>query len=202
MTNYVKSTNFASKDSLASGNPLKIVKGTEIDIEFNNIAAAVATKLDSIDPALSGTPTAPTAAPGTNTSQVATTAFVTAAVASKANTASPTFTGTVTGTFSGNLTGNVTGNASTATTAATVTTIPTSQALTAVAGASFGAVGTYGTFLTQTAPALGGTVSGSALQYLENNVATSAGMTGTWRNMGPYANMTNLNTLCTFLRVS
>ena len=44
---YVKSTNFASKDSLASGNPLKIVKGTEIDTEFNNIATAVATKLDS-----------------------------------------------------------------------------------------------------------------------------------------------------------
>lgn len=45
--NYTKSTNFASKDSLASGNPLKIVKGTEIDTEFNNIATAVATKLDS-----------------------------------------------------------------------------------------------------------------------------------------------------------
>lgn len=46
MTDYVKSTNFASKDSLASGNPLKIVKGTEIDTEFNNIATAVATKAD------------------------------------------------------------------------------------------------------------------------------------------------------------
>lgn len=47
MSDYTKSTNFASKDSLASGNPLKIVKGTEIDTEFNNIATAVATKLDS-----------------------------------------------------------------------------------------------------------------------------------------------------------
>lgn len=47
MSNYVKSTNFASKDSLASGNPLKIVKGTEIDTEFNNIATAVATKADT-----------------------------------------------------------------------------------------------------------------------------------------------------------
>lgn len=46
MSDYVKSTNFASKDSLASGNPLKIVKGTEIDTEFNNIATAVATKAD------------------------------------------------------------------------------------------------------------------------------------------------------------
>jgi hypothetical protein len=100
MTDYVKSTSFASKDALASGNPLKIVKGTEIDIEFNNIAAAIATKANSIDTALTGVPTAPTAAPGTNTSQIATTAFVAASAASvstafatKANIASPAFTG-------------------------------------------------------------------------------------------------------------
>jgi hypothetical protein len=86
MTDYVKSTNFASKDSLAIGNPLKIVKGTEIDAEFNNIATAVATKADLNSPALIGTPSAPTAAPGTNTTQVATTAFV-AAVSAALTTA-------------------------------------------------------------------------------------------------------------------
>ena len=80
MTDYVKSTSFASKDALASGNPLKIVKGTEIDIEFNNIAAAIATKSNGIDTALTGIPTAPTAASGTNTSQIATTAFVRTAI--------------------------------------------------------------------------------------------------------------------------
>ena len=80
MTDYVKSTNFASKDSLSSGNPSKIVKGTEIDTEFNNIAVAVATKADTASPALTGTPTAPTAAGGNNTTQIATTAFVTAAL--------------------------------------------------------------------------------------------------------------------------
>jgi hypothetical protein len=47
MANYTKSTNFATKDSLSSGNPLKIVKGTEIDTEFNNIQTAIATKSDS-----------------------------------------------------------------------------------------------------------------------------------------------------------
>lgn len=47
MTNYVKSTNFAIKDTLPPGNPLKVVKGTDIDTEFNNIATAVATKADS-----------------------------------------------------------------------------------------------------------------------------------------------------------
>ena len=80
MTDYVKSTNFASKDSLLSGNPLKIVKGTEIDTEFNNIATAVATKADLSSPALTGTPTAPTASVGTNTTQIATTALVLAAM--------------------------------------------------------------------------------------------------------------------------
>ena len=47
MSNYTKSTNFATKDSLSSGNPLKIVKGTEIDTEFNNIQIAIATKADT-----------------------------------------------------------------------------------------------------------------------------------------------------------
>jgi hypothetical protein len=80
MTDYVKSTNFASKDSLSIGNPLKIVKGTEIDAEFNNIATAVATKADIANPTFTGVPAAPTASSGTNSSQLATTAFVTAAV--------------------------------------------------------------------------------------------------------------------------
>ena len=46
MSDYTKSTNFATKDNLTSGNPAKIVKGTEIDTEFNNIATAIATKQD------------------------------------------------------------------------------------------------------------------------------------------------------------
>lgn len=49
-----------------------------------------------VSPALTGTPTSPTAAPGTNTTQVASTAFVEAAVASKANSVSPALTGTPT----------------------------------------------------------------------------------------------------------
>jgi hypothetical protein len=82
MSSYVKSTNFASKDSLAIGNPLKIVKGTEIDTEFNNIATAIDTKADLNSPTFIGTPVAPTAGAGTNTAQLATTAFVTAGLQS------------------------------------------------------------------------------------------------------------------------
>lgn len=76
MSNYVKATNFTAKDSLPSGNSGKIVKGTELDIEFNAISSAISSKADSNSPALTGTPTAPTAAAGTNTTQVASTAFV------------------------------------------------------------------------------------------------------------------------------
>ena len=86
MTNYTKSTNFATKDALASGNALKIVKGTEIDTEFNNIATAVATKADLASPTFTGTPTLPTGTIGVtqsaanNTTALATTAFVQAAL--------------------------------------------------------------------------------------------------------------------------
>lgn len=80
MSDYTKSTDFASKDSLPSGNSGKIVKGTEIDTEFNNIATAIATKANSASPAFSGTPTAPTPTYPSNTTQIATTAYVTSAV--------------------------------------------------------------------------------------------------------------------------
>ena len=76
MSSYTKSTDFASKDALLTGNPLKVVKGTEIDDEFNSIQTAVNSKADTNSPALTGTPTAPTAATTTDTTQVATTAFV------------------------------------------------------------------------------------------------------------------------------
>ena len=62
MSNYTKSTNFATKDALSSGDPLKIVKGTEIDTEFNNIATAVITKADLASPTFTGTVTIPTLA--------------------------------------------------------------------------------------------------------------------------------------------
>lgn len=76
MANYVKSSNFTAKDSLPSGNAGKIIKGAEIDTEFTAIASAISSKADLNSPALTGTPTAPTAAAGTNTTQLATTAFV------------------------------------------------------------------------------------------------------------------------------
>ncbi len=65
MSNYTKTTNFAAKDSLPSGNANKIVKGTEIDSEFNNIATASATKADANNAALTGTTVFETLSDGT-----------------------------------------------------------------------------------------------------------------------------------------
>ena len=59
MTAYTKSTNFATKDTLTSGDPLKIVKGTEINTEFDNIATAVNSKSDTASPTFTGTVTIP-----------------------------------------------------------------------------------------------------------------------------------------------
>lgn len=80
MSDYTKSTDFASKDALPSGNAAKIVKGTEIDTEFNNIATAIATKADLASPSLTGSPTAPTQSSGDSSTKLATTAFVAAAI--------------------------------------------------------------------------------------------------------------------------
>ena len=82
MANYTKATDFASKDALLSGDPNKIVKGTEIDDEFANIQTAVNSKADIVSPTFTGTPLAPTASAGTATTQIATTAFVAAATSS------------------------------------------------------------------------------------------------------------------------
>jgi hypothetical protein len=80
MSDYNKSTNFAAKDNLSDADPGKIIKGSELDQEFNQIVTAVNSKANISSPALSGAPTAPTASIGTNSTQLATTEFVQSAV--------------------------------------------------------------------------------------------------------------------------
>ena len=84
MSNYTKTTDFAAKDALLSGNALKIINGTEINTEFNGIQTAVNTKADNNSPAFTGVPTAPSPSVGTNTTQIATTGFVIATVEAEA----------------------------------------------------------------------------------------------------------------------
>ena len=57
MSNYTKLTNFAAKDALVSGNPAKVIKGSEVGAEFDAISVAVATKSDSASPTFTGTAT-------------------------------------------------------------------------------------------------------------------------------------------------
>jgi hypothetical protein len=59
MSNYTKTTDFAAKDALATGNANKIVKGTEIDDEFGAIQTAVNSKADVNNTTFTGTTTIP-----------------------------------------------------------------------------------------------------------------------------------------------
>ncbi len=59
MSNYTKTTNFTAKDTLPTGNPAKIIKGSDFDIEFDALVTAVASKANSESPTFTGTVTIP-----------------------------------------------------------------------------------------------------------------------------------------------
>lgn len=89
---YTPSGSASSFSVTGFGRYFTVVKTTSSSwnicgLEDSAIAASLAGKAPLASPALTGTPTAPTAAAGTNTTQLATTAFVTGALASKANDA-------------------------------------------------------------------------------------------------------------------
>ena len=63
--------------------------GTDVEVSFSSLAS----KAPLASPNFTGIPLAPTANAGTNTTQIATTAFVTAGLNLKADLAGPTFTG-------------------------------------------------------------------------------------------------------------
>lgn len=49
MSDFVKSQEYSDKDALASGDPEKLILGTDFDVELDAIAVAVASKYDSTD---------------------------------------------------------------------------------------------------------------------------------------------------------
>jgi hypothetical protein len=59
MSNYSKTTDFAAKDSLPSGDSGKIIRGSEFETEFDAISNAIATKADIASPTFTGTVTIP-----------------------------------------------------------------------------------------------------------------------------------------------
>lgn len=212
-------TNPTGSDALAfADDHLRLLKST-IKTTFPSVTGAVTathTQLNTVpnlaplaSPPLTGVPTAPTAAVGSNTTQLATTAFVNAEIANDA----PTKTGSG---ASGSWAISITGNATTATSATTagnggVTSVngatgavvvsppTTSNVLAALAGTTAGVVGSYA-FMScadGSIVGVGAARAGSSLRYRSaqcaggrfgsgNYVETrdGGGAAGTWILMG------------------
>ena len=102
MSDYTKTTNFAAKDALATGNPSKLILGAELDTEFNNIATASATKANKIASPTANNVLIQDASGDLADSGIAYTALATLAgtetLTNKTLTA-PVLSGTITGTY-------------------------------------------------------------------------------------------------------
>jgi hypothetical protein len=97
MSNYTLAVNWSGKDALADSDAAKVISGDDFNTEFTTVQTAVNSKADlngsssedfAMDNgtvagtfAITGVPTAPTQSAGNNTTRIATTEFVTTAVA-------------------------------------------------------------------------------------------------------------------------
>jgi len=79
MSNYTISVDWAGKDSLSDSSAAKVISGADFNTEFVAVRTAVNTKAN-VNGDAGETFSATTANAGTNTTQVATTAFVTSAL--------------------------------------------------------------------------------------------------------------------------
>jgi len=91
MSNYTLAVNWSGKDALSDSDAAKVISGTDFNTEFTTIRTAVNSKADlngdsgedfaMNNGTIAGNVTAPTQSAGNNTTRLATTAFVTTAVA-------------------------------------------------------------------------------------------------------------------------
>jgi len=97
MSDYTIAVNWSGKDALSDSDAAKVISGSDFNTEFTTARTAINSKADTNGSAsedfasnnatiagtltVTGVPTIPTASAGTNTTQAASTAFVTAAVA-------------------------------------------------------------------------------------------------------------------------
>ena len=79
MSNYNLQVSWSGKDALSDSDPDKVVSGDDFNTEFTAVKTAVNSKAD-LNGSASESFSASTATAGTNTTQVATTAFVTTAI--------------------------------------------------------------------------------------------------------------------------
>jgi hypothetical protein len=79
MANYTIAVSWSGKDALSDSDAAKVISGADFNTEFTAVQTAVNTKAD-LNGSASESFSATTATAGTNTTQVASTAFVTAAI--------------------------------------------------------------------------------------------------------------------------
>ena len=83
MADYNVQVSWSGKDSLSDSDAGKVISGDDFHTEFTAVKTAMDSKADVASETLTGTPLAPTAASGTNTTQIATTAFVRTEIADR-----------------------------------------------------------------------------------------------------------------------
>ena len=76
MADYTIAVSWSGKDALADSDANKVISGDDFNTEFTTVQTAINSRADIASETLTGTPLAPTAAVGTDSTQIATTAFV------------------------------------------------------------------------------------------------------------------------------
>lgn len=104
MSDYNKTTNFTAKDSLTTGDPEKVILGSDMDTELDNIETASGTKLDKTGGTLTG---ALTATAITTTGVISTSEAINESKGSDIASATTTDIGAATGNFV-DITGTIT----------------------------------------------------------------------------------------------
>jgi len=187
MSNYTKATNFATKDTLTSGDPLKIVKGTEINTEFDNISTAIATKSDTASPTFTGTVTIPILSVSGTSTLTGVSTLTSQPILSSLTASKPVFTDASKGLVSTGTLGADQGGTGVANNAAMTVTgsgnFAYTRTLTGTTNVTFPTTGTLATLAgsetftnkTLTSPAIGGTPTGVGILTSGTAVASTSG---------------------------